>query len=131
MSAQLIRMSDQTHLWAQNYDSSLQDLIEVENKIGLAIASNVKANLALQRRSETAATRNINPEAYDLYLRGRFYWNQRTPEAIKQSIELFQQDYQGSRFRSRLIGPRLPTTSATFSACIHPGRTSPRLVQRR
>jgi TolB-like protein/Tfp pilus assembly protein PilF len=91
VSVQLIRVSDQTHLWAQNYDRDLQDLLDVQNELGRAIAEQVRANLTPERQIELAKKRMVNPGAYDLYLKGRFYWNQRTPDAIKESIEYFQQ----------------------------------------
>jgi TolB-like protein/DNA-binding winged helix-turn-helix (wHTH) protein/Tfp pilus assembly protein PilF len=91
VSAQLIRVSDQTHLWAQNYDRDLQDLLDVQNDLGKAIAEQVRANLTPQRQFELSRKHMVNPEAYDLYLKGRFYWNQRTPDAIKESIGYFQQ----------------------------------------
>ncbi len=91
ITAQLIRVSDQTHLWARSYDRELKDLIEVQNDIGKAIADQVQANLTPHREVEMSGTHTVDPEAYDLYLRGRFYWNQRTPGAIKTSIEYFQQ----------------------------------------
>jgi TolB-like protein/DNA-binding winged helix-turn-helix (wHTH) protein/Flp pilus assembly protein TadD len=91
VSAQLIRVSDQTHLWAQNYDRDLQDLLDVQNDLGRSIAEQVSANLTPQRQIELAKKHSVNPEAYDLYLKGRFYWNQRTPGAIKESIAYFQE----------------------------------------
>ncbi len=91
VSAQLIRVSDQTHLWAQNYDRDLRDLLDVQNDLGRSIAEQVSGNLTPQRQIELLKKHSVNPEAYDLYLKGRFYWNQRTPEAIKESIAYFQQ----------------------------------------
>jgi len=91
VSAQLIRVSDQTHLWAENYERKLQDLLEVQNEIGRAIAVQVRLNLSTQEQSALSQTRAVNREAYDLYLKGRFYWNQRTPHAVKESIPFFQQ----------------------------------------
>lgn len=91
ISAQLIRVRDQTHLWAENYDTrNLDDLIEVQNAIGRAIADQVQLNVSAEHRVEEAKVRPINPEAYDLYLRGRFYCNQRTPASMRQCIELFK-----------------------------------------
>ena len=91
ISAQLIRVSDQTHLWAQNYDArDLNDLIEVQNAIGRAIADQVQLNVASLHPAEAARSRPINPEAYDLYLQGRFYCNQRTPASMRQCIELLK-----------------------------------------
>ncbi len=91
VSAQLIRVSDQTHLWAHNYQPKLQDLLEVQNEIGKAIAGQVQLNLTAQQAMALSQTRAVNHEAYDLYLKGRFYWNQRTPRAVQESIPFFQQ----------------------------------------
>ena len=91
VSAQLIRVSDQTHLWAQNYDRQLNDLLQIQDELGKIIAQQVQINISPQQQIAAARARMIDPEAYDLYLRGRYAWNQRTPAGIKQSIGYFQQ----------------------------------------
>src|SRR5437660_6935205 len=91
ISAQLIRVSDQTHLWAQNYQRELHDLLQIENELGTAFARQVQGNLTQQQLVDLSKMRTVDPEAYDLYLKGRFYWNERNPAAIKQSIGYFQQ----------------------------------------
>ena len=91
VSAQLIRVSDQTHLWAQTYQRELHDLLQIENELGTAIARQVQGNLTPQQLVDLSKARTVNPEAYDLYLKGRFYWNERNPAAIKESIGYFQE----------------------------------------
>jgi tetratricopeptide (TPR) repeat protein len=86
VSAQLIRVSDQAHLWAQTYERQLHDLLQIENELGKAIARQVQVNLTPQQETDLSKMRTVNPDAYDLYLQGRFYWNQRNPAAIKESI---------------------------------------------
>ncbi len=91
ISAQLIRVSDQTHLWAQSYDArNLNDLIDVQNAIARAIADAVQVNVSPQHRPQLAQAHPVNPEAYDLYLKGRFFFNQRTPASMRESIEYFK-----------------------------------------
>ena len=91
ITAQLIRVSDQTHLWAQSYDArSLGDVIDLQNAIGRAIADQVRVQIAPQYQTDAARSHPQNPAAYDLYLQGRFYWNQRTPASLFKSIDLFQ-----------------------------------------
>jgi tetratricopeptide (TPR) repeat protein len=91
VSAQLIRVSDQTHLWAENYDRDLKSVLEIESELGKTIAQEVQLNITPQRQLELSKERTVDPDAYDLYLRGRFYWNQRTATAINESIGFFQQ----------------------------------------
>jgi TolB-like protein/DNA-binding winged helix-turn-helix (wHTH) protein/Tfp pilus assembly protein PilF len=91
VSAQLIRVSDQTHLWAESYDRELKDLLDVQNDLARAIAEQVQANLTPEQQLELSKKHTVNPEAYDLYLKGRFYWNERTPGAVQESIAYFQQ----------------------------------------
>jgi len=86
VSVQLIRVSDQTHLWARNYDLELHDVLEIESQLGNDIAQRVQVNLAPRAQNQLSKMRSVDPEAYDLYLKGRFYWNQRNPAAIKESI---------------------------------------------
>lgn len=88
ISAQLIRVSDQTHLWAKNYQVKLGDLLEMQAQLGADIAKEVEIKIAPQN-SDSAKNQTVDPEAYDLYLKGRFYWNQRNRNTIKQSIEEF------------------------------------------
>lgn len=91
VSAQLIRVSDQTHLWAHNYDRELHDVLEIENQLGKTIAQQVQVNLSPQKQMELSKMRTVDPQAYDLYLKGRFYWNQRTPAGIEESIGYYRQ----------------------------------------
>ncbi len=91
VSAQLIRVTDQTHLWAENYNRDLHDLLGMESELGKTIAQQVQLNLTPQRQLVLAKIRSVDPEAYDLYLRGRYYWNQRNPAGMKESIAYFQQ----------------------------------------
>jgi TolB-like protein len=90
VSAQLIRVSDQTQVWAQNYERELHDLLQIQNELGKAIARQVQINLTPQQEIDLSRMRTVNPDAYDLYLKGRFYWNKRNPAAIKESIGYLQ-----------------------------------------
>jgi TolB-like protein/DNA-binding winged helix-turn-helix (wHTH) protein/Tfp pilus assembly protein PilF len=92
ISAQLIQVRDQTHLWAESYERDAHDTLALESDVANAIAGQVERRLPaphpLARRTNV---RPVNPEAYDLYLKGRFYWNQRTEEGFTQAIESFKQ----------------------------------------
>src|SRR6266481_1346182 len=90
IDVQLIQVSDQTHLWADSYNRELNDILLVQDEVGAAVASQIK--LALATATETSspriATRSVNPEAYDAYLWGRFYWTNRGD--LHKSIEAYQ-----------------------------------------
>ena len=93
ISAQLIRMSDRTHLWARQYDRDLSNLLAVQEEIAQAVADQIELTLAAGRRTERSASL-LSPaayEAYDLYLKGRYFWNKRTPEDFGRAVDHFQQ----------------------------------------
>ncbi len=90
ISAQLIRVKDQTQIWGRSYDRNLQDLLGVQTELGRAISQQLQISLTLERR-EYGSTRRRNPEAYDKYLRARYFFNTFTPDGLKKSIGLFQE----------------------------------------
>jgi len=96
ITAQLIRVSDESHLWAENYERSLHDVLEVQSEVARAVAREIKIKLTPQeqRRLDNDKTRSINPQAHELYLRGRHFWYRRTEEGIRKSIECFEQSLQ-------------------------------------
>ncbi len=90
ISAQLIRVKDQVHLWAHNYDRETGGLLALQNELGRAIAQQVQVKLSTLYGVRSVNKYAPNPEAYELYLKGRFYLRQRTFEAINKSTEYFQ-----------------------------------------
>ncbi|HET7841451.1 MAG TPA: FlgO family outer membrane protein, partial [Terriglobia bacterium] len=87
--AQLIRVSDQTHLWAGNYDSDSPDILASENQVAGAIAAQIRINLQPNARIRSAGSGTVNPVAHEDYLMGRFYWNQRNAPAYEQARKYF------------------------------------------
>src|SRR5207247_9617304 len=79
IDVQLIEVSDQTHRCADSYNRDLNDILLVQDEVGAAVASQIKLALATATETSTfrTAIRSVNPEAYDAYLRGRFYWTNR------------------------------------------------------
>ena len=92
ITAQLIRVSDQTHLWAQEYDRDMKDLLQLQAEIGEEIADAIQLTLGPRPdRSPLRLTRPAaNYEAYDLYLEGRYFWEKRTSKDFQQAITFFQ-----------------------------------------
>ena len=82
IDAQLIQVSDETHLWADSFDRDLNDILRVQDDVATAVA----------RQIRLALNPSVNPDAYDAYLRGRFYWTNRGD--LHKSIEAYQQAIQ-------------------------------------
>jgi TolB-like protein/DNA-binding winged helix-turn-helix (wHTH) protein/lipoprotein NlpI len=93
ISAQLIHVKDQTHVWARQYDRELSSLLAVQAEIAQQIAEQIQLTLG-DETLRVADARSLTPEgyqAYDLYLKGRYFWNKRTPDGFKQAVVYFQQ----------------------------------------
>jgi len=91
IDVQLIQVSDQTHLWAESYDRDLNDILAVQDDVGAAVANKIRLALNPPGSGGTqtpAKPRIVNPEAYDAYLHGRFYWTNRAD--IHKSIEAYK-----------------------------------------
>src|SRR5580704_6488279 len=87
-------MKDQTHVWARQYDRDLNSLLVLQSEIALEIADELRLTLGDPKQNTPTHQPFLSPqssEAYDLYLRGRFFWNQRTVEGLHRALEYFQQ----------------------------------------
>ena len=90
ISAQLIRINDQTQLWADNYQRDLSDVLNVQNEVANAIAGQIQLRLTAPEKTRLASARAVNAEAHEAYLMGRFYWNKRTHDDIMTGLSYFQ-----------------------------------------
>jgi|SRR5215469_7770617 len=88
ISAQLIRVKDQTHVWAQSYDRDVGDFLGVQKDLGAAIAEQVRVSLAPEKKSARAV--HVDAQAYDDFLKGQYLRNKFNPQAVKKSIEFYQ-----------------------------------------
>jgi TolB-like protein/Flp pilus assembly protein TadD len=91
VNVQLINAMTDAHLWADTYDRKLTDIFAVESEIAKAIAETLRAKLTGSERSSIANVPTANSEAYELYLKGRFFWNKRTGADLRKAIEYFNQ----------------------------------------
>src|ERR1700758_2728259 len=93
ITAQLIRVSDESPLWAQSYERGLHDVLEVQAEVARAVAREIQITLTPheKRRLDPDNTRSINPQAHESYLRGRHFWYRRTEEDIRRSIACFEE----------------------------------------
>ena len=91
VNVQLINALTDAHLWAETYDRKLTDIFAVESEIAKTIAETLQAKLSGSEQHAIAARPTENTEAHQLYLKGRFFWNKRTGNDLKKSIDYFQQ----------------------------------------
>lgn len=91
ITAQLIYGPSDTHLWAKSYETDLKDVLTLQSEISRAVANEISAKVTPQEQTQLARAPTLNPEAHDLYLKGRYYWNKRTEESLNRSIEYFNQ----------------------------------------
>ncbi|MDZ7377369.1 MAG: tetratricopeptide repeat protein, partial [candidate division KSB1 bacterium] len=91
ITAQLIQAKPERHLWADSYERKMSDILELQSEITTAIATGINAKLQPHEKAHLSRIRQVNPDAYHVYLKGRFFWNKRTPEGFKKGIEYFNQ----------------------------------------
>jgi serine/threonine protein kinase/Tfp pilus assembly protein PilF len=88
---ELVNVSDGTQLWGGEYDRKLADALSIQQEIAREISDKLRPRLTGEEKNQLARRdTTTNAEAYQLYLKGRFYWNKRTAEGIKKAIEQFQ-----------------------------------------
>ncbi|PYI45253.1 MAG: hypothetical protein DMF11_12890 [Verrucomicrobia bacterium] len=91
VNVQLINALTDAHLWADTYDRKLTDIFAVETEIAKTVADMLQAKLTGSEQHVIAARPTANSEAHQLYLKGRFFWNKRTGNDLKKSIDYFEQ----------------------------------------
>ena len=91
ITSQLIYAPWDQHLWARSYERDLGDVVALQADVAQAIAGEVRAVVTPEQRARLGVRVTTNPGAYEAYLKGRYYWNQRTRAGVKKSIEFFQQ----------------------------------------
>jgi len=90
IAVQLANAADGYHVWSERYDRQLVDIFDVQDEITLAVVEALKLKLFGEARAAALKRGTENAEAYRHYLRGRFFWNQRTAEALRRSAEHYQ-----------------------------------------
>ncbi|HTG27332.1 MAG TPA: winged helix-turn-helix domain-containing protein [Methylomirabilota bacterium] len=94
ITAQLVQMKDQTHIWSRQYDRELKSLLALQGEIAQETADEIQLTLGHSHKPWAADRKLASPssyQAYDLYLKGRYFWNKRTKEGFQQAAEYFQQ----------------------------------------
>jgi TolB-like protein/DNA-binding winged helix-turn-helix (wHTH) protein/Flp pilus assembly protein TadD len=91
ITAQLIEASTDKHLWSQSYEGELRDTLALQNSVASAIADQIRINLTPREQAALKNIKVVNPEAYESYLKGRYFWNKRTADGLKVALAYFKE----------------------------------------
>jgi adenylate cyclase len=91
VTVQLIDSQTSEHLWTESYDRDLKDVLAIQSDISKTVAEALRVKLLDQERSVIESKRTVNSQSYTLYLKGRFYWNERTKDSILKAIRYFEE----------------------------------------
>ncbi len=91
ITAQLIQASTDKHLWSQSYVGAVRDTLALQNRVASAIADQIRINLTPQEQAALKNVKVVDPQAYESYLKGRYFWNKRTADGLKGALAYFKQ----------------------------------------
>jgi tetratricopeptide (TPR) repeat protein len=89
ITAQLIRAPVERHIWAQSFEGDLRDTLVLQKSVARSIAEQIQATLNQREQAALEHSKIVNAEAYEAYLKGRYFWNKRTGDGLKKAIEFF------------------------------------------
>ncbi len=90
VTAQLIHAPADRHLWAESYEREIRDVLDLQGELARAIAEEIRIELSPGEQARLADARQVDPEAYQLYLKGRYHWNRRTEEGMRKGLDYFR-----------------------------------------
>jgi eukaryotic-like serine/threonine-protein kinase len=91
ITAQLIRAANDQHLWADSYERDLRDVLDLQNEVAQAITQQVEGRLSQKKAAGHDSPGPVNPQAYEAYLKGRYYWNRRDRASLEKSLAFFNE----------------------------------------
>src|ERR1700678_4306137 len=91
ITAQLIEASTDKHLWSQSYEGELRDTLALQKRVARAIADQIRINLTPREQAGLKTVKVVNPEAYESYLKGRYFWNKRTADGLRVALAYFNE----------------------------------------
>jgi TolB-like protein len=94
LTAQLIQVKDQTHLWSQDYDYPAKDILNVEDEVAKAVAREIRVRLTSQKQAELAQSHPVNPEAFDAYLQGYYFFQGNTDKDANMAAKYYERATQ-------------------------------------
>lgn len=94
ITARLIQANSDKELWAQSYEGELREAFALEKQVARAVVEQIRIQLTVEERSALKSVKAVNSDAYEAYLKGRYFWNKRTTEGLKAAINYFNQSIE-------------------------------------
>ena len=91
ITAQLIDAAVDKHLWAQSYDGDVRDTLALQSRVARAIAEEIRVNIEPKEQAALKNVKAVNPDAYEAYLKGRYFWNKRTADGLTKAKTYFNE----------------------------------------
>src|SRR6185369_5638485 len=91
ITAQLIDAAVDKHLWAHSYDGDVRDTLALESRVARAITEEIRVNVQPKEQAALKNVKAVNPDAYEAYLKGRYFWNKRTADGLKKAKDYFDE----------------------------------------
>jgi TolB-like protein/Tfp pilus assembly protein PilF len=124
---QVIRTRNEDHIWADEFDGKWKDIFRILDDIAFKVADNLKAVLSENEREKIKQQPTVNHKAYDLYLRGRWFWNQWTPADIQKGMHYFRQAIESDpEYALALAGLAEAYNTLSFYGQMHPDSSYPK-----
>jgi serine/threonine protein kinase/tetratricopeptide (TPR) repeat protein len=125
--AELVDLADGSQLWGGRHERKITDVLSIENEIAGQISESLRLKLTGEEKQQLARRPTANPEAYRLYLRGRYFWNKRTEEGLRRGIEYFRQAIETDPdYAVAYVGVAHSYAVLGFHAIAPPGEAFPR-----
>ena len=90
ITAELVQVATDRHLWAETYESQLGDILALQSHVASAIVNEIRVKLTPEDQQRLASSRPVSTQSYENYLKGRYYWNKRSQEGLTKAIDYFQ-----------------------------------------
>jgi TolB-like protein/DNA-binding winged helix-turn-helix (wHTH) protein/Flp pilus assembly protein TadD len=94
IDAQLIQVPADRQIWAERYEGDFRDTLALQSRVARSIAQQIRATLNLREQVALEKSKVVNPEAYEAYLKGRYFWNKRTGDGLRTAVEYFNHAIQ-------------------------------------
>jgi serine/threonine protein kinase len=91
LSTELVNTSDDSHIWGEEFNRKVSDILPLQQELAQIIAQKLRVKLSSEQQQTFARLGTQNPEAYALYVRGRYSWDKLTEESLKEAVEFFRQ----------------------------------------